>query len=52
MSDDEKDEAKKLVESVRTKPPVYDPEAVRSLRLADLLVRSVDEIEKLEREKR
>lgn len=41
MTDDEIAEAKSLVETVRAGPPSYDPERVRTLRLADLLTRAL-----------
>jgi hypothetical protein len=41
VSDDEIAEAKALVETVRAGPPSYDPERVRTLRLADLLTRAL-----------
>jgi hypothetical protein len=41
VSDDEIAEAKALVEAVRAGPPSYDPERVRTLRLADLLTRAL-----------
>lgn len=42
-------EAKKLVEIVRRAPPSYTPEVKLQLRLADLLIRAVDEVERLEK---
>lgn len=49
MTPEDKAEAKALVEGVRQKPPSYDPETLRTLRLADLLLRAVDEIEQRDR---
>ncbi len=43
-------EARSLVETVRAQPPSYDNNVRMQLRLADMLIRAVDEVERLERE--
>lgn len=48
MTPEERAEARALVEAVRQGPPSYDPVRLRELRLADLLLRAVDEAERRE----
>ena len=49
MTEEEITEAKELVETVRSGPPSYNPDVVRTLRLADLLIAAVNEVQYLQR---
>ena len=44
MTDEEVQEVKALIEATRSRPPTYDPEGQRQLRMADLLLRAVNQI--------
>ena len=49
MTEEEITEAKELVETVRSGPPSYNPDVVRTLRLVDLLIAAVNEVQYLQR---